>query len=326
MYTEYLGPVNEDNLIEAQEFLRRAARLLQQGALVAVPTETTYGLAASILNETALKNLYAIKNRSKAMALPVQVANFDQLKFITCNISSEFEVLAKHFLPGPLTIVLKKNPHLSNTITAEKDTVAVRISSNKLVRRLIELVGCPLAIPSANLSGNPSPTCAKHVLEDFNGKIHGIVDGGEAEFGLESTVLSLEDPTTPILLRFGMITQREIEKVLNCSIRIHPKALLVNQSKSNSNNRFPAIRLFSSWDEMKIYLQLSNDSKRLIMSQEECSPIVQACNFFRLSKTNLYEGLRLALRNGYAEVLVLCSPILKNNKILYHRLKQIAST
>jgi len=325
MYTEYLGPVIEGNLIGAQELLQRAARLLQQGALVAIPTETTYGLAASILNESALKSLYTVKNRKAASPLPVQVANLDQLKFITRELPSQFNVIAKHFLPGPITVVLKKNPHLSDIITGGKDTVAVRISSNMTVKRMIELVGCPLAMPSANLSGNPSPTCAKHVLEDFNGKIQGIVDGGETEFGLESTVLSLENPDKPILLRFGVIGQREIEKALGCTVQVHPQALLAHQSKASSTI-LPAVRLFSSWEEMKIYLQLSNDSKRLIMSQEDSSPRIQMCDYFKLSAKNLYEGLRMALRDGYAEVLVLCSPILKNNEILHQRLKQIAST
>lgn len=325
MYTEYLGPIVEDNLLGSQELLQRAARLLQQGALVAIPTETTYGLAASILNETALKNLYEVKKRDPSTPLPIQVANTDQLKFITRDLPPQFELIAKHFLPGPLTIILKKNPHLSSIISGGTETVAVRISSSKIARRLIELVGCPLAMPSANLSGNPSPTCAKHVLEDFNGKIQGIVDGGDSEYGLESTILSLEDPANPMILRFGVISQRAIEKVLAAPVRVHPKALLGRFEKVGQQ-RLPAVRLFSSWDEMKIYLQLSNDSKRLVMSQDERSPMLKMCDYFALSAKNLYEGLRMAVRDGYSEVLVLCNPILKNNEILHQRLKQIAST
>ncbi|CCB88870.1 L-threonylcarbamoyladenylate synthase [Simkania negevensis] len=325
MYTEYLGPIAEENLLGSQELLQRAARLLQQGALVAIPTETTYGLAASILNETALKNLYEIKNRETSTALPIQVANTDQLKFITRDLPHQFDLIAKHFLPGPLTIVLKKNPHLSSTISGGMDTVAVRISSNKIARRLIELVGCPLAMPSANLSGNPSPTCAKHVLEDFNGKIQGIVDGGNSEYGLESTVLSLEDPANPVILRFGVISQRSIEKVLGTQVRVHPKALLSHFGKVGQQ-RLPAIRLFSSWDEMKIYLQLSNDSRRLVMSREERFPTLKMCDYFNLCAKNLYEGLRMAIRDSYSEVLVLCNPTLKNDEMLHQRLKQIAST
>lgn len=325
MYTEYLGPVVEDNLIGAHELLQRAARLLQQGALVALPTETTYGLAASILNKQAIESLFTVKNRDLSKALPVHVANLNQLAFITRDLPPQLEVLAKQFLPGPLTIVLKKNPHLLDTITAGKDSVAIRLSSSPIVKRLIELVGCPIAMPSANISGRPSPTIAKHVLEDFNGKIQGIVDGGETQFGIESTVISLENPENPILLRHGVISQREIEKVLGHPLQVHPQAVLAHRGKKGTS-LLPAVRLFSSWDEMKIYLQLSNDSKRLIMSQEEQSPVMQATNYFKLSTRNLYEGLRLALRDGYAEVLVLCSPLLKNNESLHHRLKQIAST
>lgn len=325
MYTEILGPVSEDSLVNVHELLQRAARLLQQGALIAIPTETTYGLAASILNETALKDLFSVKNRDASHALPVQIANLDQLKFIAREIPPQFHLLAKQFLPGPLTIVLKKNPPLSETITGGADTVAVRFSSNAVVRRLIELAGCPLAMPSANLTGRPSPTSAKHVLEDFNGKIQGIVDGGETKYGLESTVISLEDPLNPILLRHGVIGQRSIEKALGRTLCVHPRALLSHHGVG-STQKLPAVRLFSSWDEMKIYLQLSNDSKRLVMTQEERTPVIQMCDFFKLSTKNLYEGLRLALRDGYAEVLVLCNPLLRNNETLHQRLKQIAST
>jgi len=323
MYTEYFGPVNRQDLGCSSAQLESAARKLQQGGLVAFPSETVYGLGATILNEGALKKLYQVKKRSEDCALPIHIANLSQLQFVAVDIPLEAQALAKEFLPGPLTLILKKNPNLSPLITGGKETIAVRISSDPIARRLIELTGCPLAVPSANQSGKPSPTKASHVLEDFNGKIEGLVDGGETRFGMESTLISLEDPARPTLYRFGVIPQREIERVLNRKVVVHPLALVLN-GNSNLTKMRSAVRLFSSWDEMKIYLKLSSKSKRLIMSEEPS--LVSGGDHFQLKATNLYEGLRVAERDGYAEVLVLCNPKLKQNILLLNRLKQIART
>ncbi len=323
MYTEYFGPVNREDLGSSSAQLESAARKLQQGGLVAFPSETVYGLGATILNEGALKKLYQVKERSEDCSLPIHIANLCQLQFVAADIPLEAYALAKEFLPGPLTLILKKSPNLSPLITGGKETIAVRMSSDPIARRLIELTGCPLAFPSANQSGTPSPTKASHVLEDFNGKIEGLVDGGETKFGMESTLISLEDPTRPTLYRFGVISQREIERVLNRKVVVHPLALVLN-GNSNLTKMRSAVRLFSSWDEMKIYLKLSSKSKRLIMS--EGPALVSGGDHFQLKPTSLYEGLRVAERDGYAEVLVLCTPKLKQNILLINRLKQIART
>ncbi|MBF5058850.1 L-threonylcarbamoyladenylate synthase [Candidatus Neptunochlamydia vexilliferae] len=323
MYTEYFGPIDREKLSDANHHLEAAARKLQQGGLVAFPTETTYGLGAIILNVPAIERLFAAKGRPADRSLPVQVANIEQVKFVAKDLPSEVFALAKRFLPGPLTLVLKKHPNLCSKVTAGKETVAIRIPSDPIALRLIELTGCPLAVPSANQSGKPSPTTAAHVLEDLNGLIEGIVDGGETELGIETTILSLEDPMKPTILRVGAISQKEIEEALGRQVTIHPAALLLDR-----NSCFPklrsTVRLFASWDEMKIYLKLSAPSKRLIMS-EEPAPI-EGGDHFKLSAKSFYEGLRTANRDGYVEVLVLCDPQLKRNAFLLNRLKQIAST
>lgn len=316
MYTEYFGPINRSEL----KGLEAPSRKLQQGGIVAFPTETLYGLGASILNEQAIARLFTVKGREETHSLPVQVSNMDQLKFIIEDIPYEAQVLAKHFLPGPLTLIFKKHPNLSPVITGGKETVAIRLCSDPIARRLVELTGCPLAVPSANLTGKPSPTKASHVLEDFNGRIDGVVDGGETEFGMESTVISLEDPLRPTIIRHGVIQQKQIEVALNRNVNVHPLALTLNRSPP-FKKLCSAVRLFSTWDEMKIYLKLSLASKRMIMSKES-SPIQG--DHFHLDGKNLYEGLRIADRDGYAEVLVLCSPELKKDIILLNKLKQIA--
>ena len=319
MYTEYLGPIDRNHLEEATSILERAARFAQQGEPISFPTETVYGLGANILNEKAIKRVFEIKKRSSNHSIPVQIAHLEQIPFIAREVPTLFYEFARHFLPGPLTIILKKNPLVSSLLCGGKDTVAIRISSDPIANRIIELTGCPLAVSSANISGKPSPISAKHVLEDLNGLIACIIDGGEAEYGLESTILSLEDPKAPTLLRFGMISKSQLEKI--APIKVHPSAYFTSYAFSHSN---AAIRLFSSWEEMKIYLQLSVDCKRLIMSHGEKPSLFKECDHFQLTERNLYHGLRLSQRDRYTEILVLCdSPLLKH-EVLLNRLKQLA--
>ena len=318
MYTQYFGPIHRSGLKD----LDLPSRKLQQGGLVAFPTETVYGLGAAVLNLEAIQRLYRVKQRKANHPFPIHVSNLEQLKFVVSEIPDEIYLLAHHFLPGPLTCILKKSNSLSDIVTGGKSTVAIRISGDPIARRLVELTGCPLAVPSGNITGRPSPTKASHVLEDFNGLIEGVVDGGEVEYGMESTLLDLHNPSHPEIIRFGLISQTSIEEVLNCKVSVHPSA--VSCSAYSSFEKFrPAIHLFSSWQEMEIYLKLSAKGKRMIMSsqKEEISG-----DFFQLNKRNLYEGLRVADREGYAEVLVLCSPDIKSDGLLLNKLKQIART
>ncbi|NGX51111.1 MAG: Threonylcarbamoyl-AMP synthase [Chlamydiae bacterium] len=324
MYTEYLGPIDRENLTNSASSLEQAARKLQQGQIIAFPSETIYGLGGSILNAKTIQRIFEVKSRPQDLPLPIAISNIDQMKFIASEIPFECQCLAREFLPGPLTLVLKKNPRLSSKITGGNESVAIRFPSDPIAQRLIEMTGCPLVFPSANISGKLSPTKPIHVREDLYGKIDGLVDGGETEYGMESTVISLENPSQPLLLRFGVISHRRIEKVLGRHVQIHPIALY-KQGSSSSHQLRSAVRLFSSWDEMKIYLKLSSSSKRLVMSGDD-SPLTSTCDHFRLTTKNLYEGLRLADRDGYAEVLVHCSPAIGQNEFLLNRLKQIART
>ncbi len=325
MYTEYLEPLLANCKTKEEALLERAARCLQQGSIVAVPTETTYGLAASVLSEKGIHRLYQIKKRPKTKPLPVHVSNLGQLKFLVSNFPPAFEILAEKFLPGPLTLILKKKPGLISYVTGGKESIGIRLSSHPMVRRLIELSGAPLAISSANLAGYPCATNAEHVLEDFNREIEMILDGGKSQYGLESTVISLEDPHRVVLIRHGMISCSQIEKTLGYSIFIDQSTLFSSLSKRQSQ-RLPVVRLFSSLDEIKVYLQLSNYNKRLILGKNLSFFCLQECDVFKLTKQNLFEGLRLAIKKRYVEVLVLCDSNLKGDEATYQKLKQIAST
>ena len=169
----------------------KAADFLLKGEVVAIPTETVYGLAADALNENAVKKIFEAKGRPSDNPLIVHIAEFENIYNFTKNLPKEVEVLAKKFWPGPLTIIVKKNNIIPAIVTAGLDSVAIRMPDLNITRDLIKLLNRPLAAPSANLSGRPSPTSYKHVLNDLDGKIPAILMGPDCTVGVESTVIDL---------------------------------------------------------------------------------------------------------------------------------------
>lgn len=198
--------------------LKRAAELIKNGELVAVPTETVYGLAANALDEEAVKSIFLAKGRPQDNPLIVHVCNIEMWKELVEKIPDDALKLASAFWPGPLTIILKKSQKVPMTTTGNLDTVAVRMPCQKDTLRLIEISGLPLAAPSANISGYPSTTLAEHCLSDLGGKIPLILDGGACSVGIESTVLSLVND--PIVLRPGRISAGEISNVIGKEVKI----------------------------------------------------------------------------------------------------------
>ncbi len=320
MQTEYLGPIDRSDLLSAASLLEKAAYYVQNGGLVAFPTETVYGLGASIFHARALKALYAVKGRGTTRPLSLQLACSEQLPLVAAAIPPQFEVLARHFLPGPLTVIVRRHERIPALVSAGRPSIAIRLSADPIARRIVELTGCPLAVPSANRTGKPSPTCVAHLLEDLNGRIDAVVDGGETPCGIESTVVSLEDPKAPTLLRLGAIAQVDIEAVLGQPLAVDQKAYF-----SKAHGRFgklaPTVRLFSSLEEVMVYRQLSATGKRLVMG---CCSLPQGSDIFPLSCANLYDGLRKADREGYAEVLIICDAALKQQRALFDHIKLIA--
>jgi len=211
--------------------IRIAARFILEGKLVAFPTETVYGLGADALNASAVKRIFEAKGRPADNPLIVHIARFEELKRLASHIPREAKLLAEHFWPGPLTIVLPKREEVPYVTTGGLDTVAVRMPSHPIARALIE-ESTPIAAPSANISGRPSPTLAEHVIDDFYGKIECIIDGGETQVGLESTVIDLTSEK-PVLLRPGGLPLEELEKVIG-EIEIHPavRGKLIDVAKS----------------------------------------------------------------------------------------------
>jgi L-threonylcarbamoyladenylate synthase len=208
-----IEPVRTEILPATEEHIARAAAVIRAGGLVAFPTETVYGLGADALNEDAVRKIFLAKERPADDPLIVHIASASQLPQLARQISQRAWDLIERFWPGPLTLVLPKTERVPTVTTGGLDTVAVRMPSHPVAKRLIELSSVPIAAPSANRFGRPSPTIAKHVWEDLHGRIDLILDGGPTPIGVESTVLDLTvDP--PLVLRPGGVTLEELRAVL----------------------------------------------------------------------------------------------------------------
>jgi len=202
--------------------IRVAAEVLKKGGLVAFPTETVYGLGANALDEKAVLRIFDAKNRPADNPIIVHVANRDDIYVLAEHVPQVAEKLIDEFWPGPLTLLFVKSDAVPNAVTAGLATVAVRMPSHAVAHALISEAGVPVAAPSANLAGRPSPTSAKHVMDDLSGRIEVLIDGGEIGYGVESTVLDLTtDP--PTVLRPGPVTVEELRRVVG-EVEVHPIA------------------------------------------------------------------------------------------------------
>ncbi len=200
--------------------IRIVVKILEKGGLVAFPTETVYGLGANALDVNAIKKIFEAKGRPADNPLIVHIADKKEIYRLAREVPKEVKKLINKFWPGPLTIILKKSKIVPDIITGGLDTIAIRMPSNKIALALIKEAKVPIAAPSANFFGKPSPTAAKHVIQDLDGKIAAIIDGGETEIGVESSIIDLTT-IPPTLLRPGGITLEELKKLLG-KIKIHP--------------------------------------------------------------------------------------------------------
>lgn len=201
----------DDKNIDFQS-LESLGEIIREGGLVAFPTETVYGLGADALNEDAVKKIFLAKNRPADNPLIVHFSEIEDISEVAYITADAIKILER-FSPGPITVILKKKASVSKFVTAELDSVAVRIPSSDTAREFITASGRPIAAPSANLSGKPSPTTFKDVFEDMAGRIDAIIDGADCSVGVESTVLDLTGEK-PVILRPGGITLRQIKEVL----------------------------------------------------------------------------------------------------------------
>ncbi len=261
-----LSPDNTDtNKIE------EAARIIRESGLVAFPTETVYGLGANGLDEIAVRRIFAAKGRPSDNPLILHVCNTKQVKTLAAKIPVKAEKLMKKFWPGPLTFVLKKTEIVPDIVTAGLDSVAVRMPKNRIAKDLIKASGFPIAAPSANISGRPSPTSAEHVLDDLDGKIDAVIDGGEVDIGLESTVVDMTKDI-PTILRPGKITKKQLEVVVGKIYKVkspdHEKPRAPGMKYRHYSPR-GKIELVRNEDELKKVVERYPEKKIKILSYRD---------------------------------------------------------
>lgn len=209
MKTEFLkiNPLSPD-----KDLLREAAECIKRGGLVAFPTETVYGLGADTFNPDAVKKIYEAKGRPSDNPLISHIADMDEVSKLAVSVPSNAKKLMEAFWGGPLTVILKRRENVPNIVSAGLDTVSVRMPSHPVANMLIRLSKTPIAAPSANLSGSPSPTTFEHCKADMDGRVDMIIDGGECSVGVESTVVDMTGEV-PVILRPGAITREHVAKV-----------------------------------------------------------------------------------------------------------------
>lgn len=257
--------------------------LLKAGEPIAIPTETVYGLAAPIFSSRAIEKVFEVKGRPSDNPLIAHIAEVGQAEEIAVDLPELFWELAERFFPGPLTLVVKKGARVPSIACAGLDTIAIRMPSHPLARRVIEAVGQPLVAPSANLSGRPSATTATHVLQDFDGTIAAVIDGGACEVGIESTVVDLVSFERPTILRPGSISRGELGEAFS---------LYTSGPKGSPGMRYrhyaPSIpvRRVTSCDEV------GSQGRAFIIDQKS------------LTEQKLYFLLRKAEEEGYDEVVL----------------------
>lgn len=218
--------------------LIKAGEIIKNGGIVAFPTETVYGLGANAYDEAAIKKIYEAKGRPSDNPLIVHLAGTEDVAEVAREIPENAKKLLEKFAPGPFTLILKKQPKIPDTVTAGLDTVGVRIPKNETARAFIKAAGVPIAAPSANISGKPSPTKAEHVIADLDGRVDAIICGGSADIGVESTIIDVTGEI-PVILRPGGITKEDIASVCG-AVRINENIL--TGVKDNETPKCPGMK------------------------------------------------------------------------------------
>jgi L-threonylcarbamoyladenylate synthase len=307
--------------------LRRAAAALRRGEPVAFPTETVYGLGANALDPTAVRRIFEAKGRPDDNPLIVHVTGLPMLRRLVKEVPAEARALADRFWPGPLTIVLPKRRSVPDVVTAGLPTVAVRVPDHPVALSLIEAAGFPIAAPSANRSGRPSPTRAAHVANDFPGLL--VLDGGPARHGLESTVVALGDP--PRVLRLGAIPVEELRSVL-------PGLLVATKARAGAESPGMRHRHYAPARPLVLYRRsraaalreaLEADPKALLLCADGDAPLFPGRRPVRLGRTPAEIAYRLfdALRTGRRGSLLLAYAVEKRGllRAVMDRLERAAT-
>ncbi|WP_313019427.1 L-threonylcarbamoyladenylate synthase [Acetoanaerobium noterae] len=270
------------------EQLHKVANLLKAGKTVVFPTETVYGLGANALDLEAAKKIYEAKGRPSDNPLIVHISKKEDVDFLAGNISQDAKLLMEAFWPGPLTLILDKSDNVPIETTGGLMTVAIRMPSNPIARKLIDLAGVPIAAPSANISGRPSITSSKYLVEELCERVDAIIISEDSEIGLESTVIDMT-ASTPVILRPGKIGKTEIEKILNKEIELDPSLKDENAAPKSPGMKYKhyspnatVIVVTGSLDEMKQKI-----NQKLSLDKNKSDTVKVVCLEERVS---LYDG------------------------------------
>lgn len=306
MDTRRWNLIEVENKALIEKIMTEAAHLLTSGLTVAFPTETVYGLGADATNAEAVAKIFRAKGRPQDNPLIAHVATKGQLLELVTDLPVYAEKLIDAFTPGPITFVLPSNGTCAANVTAGLSSIAVRIPDHPVAQQLLKECNIPIAAPSANLSGKPSPTTADHVWIDLNGRIAGILDGGPTGIGMESTVINCTDPSGPTILRPGGITQEEIEAVIGTGMLSNVSAKSTDKPQSPGmkyKHYAPEVPLWivkGSAEEMQDVIDQERLKSRRVgtMAQEDLAKKLTSDQTISLGESlqevaaNLYHALR----------------------------------
>lgn len=295
--------------------IRHCAALLRHGDVVAFPTETVYGLGADARNEAAVRKIYEAKGRPSDNPLIVHIADMQRISEFVAEVPETAVKLTKAFSPGPLTIVYRKKPCIPDIVTGGLQTVGIRIPSHPVALALLREADVPVCAPSANLSTKPSPTTARHVLQDMDGRIPAVLDGGPCQVGIESTVIDVTT-TPPRILRQGGIPSEEIVKVIGAVGLAQSGTVALCPGMKYKHYAPKAEVLFSAYyDDMHVticqyYDKLTQSGKRpVILALDDRAPLYGDRNVMTVGKDyaayahNVFADLRAADEQGYTVVI-----------------------
>ena len=290
----------------SKKILNKTIKLLAKGNLVALPTETVYGLAGNAYSDLAVKKIYKLKKRPKINPLIIHYYNIKKANN-DIAINSNFKKLYKKLCPGPITFILKKkkNSKIQQLANAKLNTVAVRFPKHNIIRKILKTINFPLAMPSANISSSVSPICSQDVVDEFKKKIKFIIDGGQSKIGIESTVIDLTN--TPKILRPGIITHSKIEKILKIKVKISNNKSEIKSPGLLKKHYSPGIPVLIN--------QVKFNSKNAIIFLGK--KFANKKNFFTLSKnsnlneaaSNLYKTFRLIKKQGFKKIQIAKIPL-----------------
>lgn len=311
-------------MAEIGKDIDKAKKLLLEGKLVAVPTETVYGLAGNALNPSAVARIFEVKGRPTFDPLIVHIADLQSSKDYATNLPEHAIKLAEKYWPGPLTLLLKKKPIISDLVTAGLDTVGLRCPDHPMIQKLLSSLPFPLAAPSANPFGYVSPTCPEHVNEQLGDKISYILDGGPSKIGVESTIIGFED-SGAIVYRLGGITHEQIESLIG-NVAINTTSTSNPKAPGQLQSHYSPGKKVIVGDIETLIKQQRNDNVGILSFQKDYSQrfqyILSPSGQMTEAAQNLFSGLRILDKMPVDVILAEFVPEVGLGKAINDRLRR----